>query len=340
MPAQSAKKPKKITLASRKNAQARHIGILLYHGVLLSAVHGLSEQFTIANVIAQRQGLQGVDIRISHWQPDKNGKMLCAYDSAPDLGVSLPDIVLVPPSMQENPLRDVDLAPVSKWLAGRHTAGAVIGSVCAGSFLLAEAGLLDGRAATTHWQYAEKMASAYPSVKVDGEKLLIEDGDIITAGGMMSWTDLGLRIIHRLMGSSIMMDVARFMLVDPPGREQRYYSRFSPRLDHGDDAILKVQHWLQKNGAHDVTVEMMAKTAAMELRTFMRRFQKATGLRPTEYSQHMRIGKAREMLEQTRRSIEQISWDAGYADTSAFRKVFFKLTGLTPGDYRSRFAIK
>lgn len=333
------KKAKQKPLTSTQKGQTRHIGILLYHGALRSAVHGLGEQFTIANAIAQKRGLKDVEIRTTHWQPSTTGKMDCVYDSAPHLPAERPHIVIVPPSMQENPLRDVDLAPISKWLAGQHDAGAVIGSVCAGSFLLAEAGLLNDRSATTHWQYAEKMATAYPSVKVDGDKLLIEDGDIITAGGMMSWTDLGLRIIHRLMGSSIMMDVARFMLVDPPGREQRYYSRFSPRLDHGDAAILKVQHWLHKEGARDITVELMAKKAGMEMRTFMRHFQKATGLRPTEYSQHLRIGKAREMLEQTSHSVEKISWDTGYADTSAFRKVFYKLTGLTPGDYRGRFSV-
>ncbi len=112
-----------------------------------------------------------------------------------------------------------------------------------------------------------------------------------------------------------------------------------PNLHHGDAAILRVQHWLQTNGARDVDVGMMAQQAALEERTFLRRFQKATGLKPTEYCQHLRVGKSREMLEFTRQNVDQIAWSVGYEDAGAFRKVFHKLVGLSPGQYRERFAI-
>jgi transcriptional regulator GlxA family with amidase domain len=324
----------------RPQTPPTEIGILLYPGVLLSAVHGLTEQFLVGNKLAARHPeFNRPLIRVSHWQMQPQGAIERVFDTetGPDAGTL--KIVLIPPSMQEDPLSGVDVSAVSGWLTARHEDGATIGSVCAGAFLAAEAGLLNGRAATTHWSYAEKMAARYPSVTVEGDKLLIDDGDIITAGGMMAWTDLGLRLVHRLFGPTIMMELARFMLVDPPGREQRYYSSFAPKLDHGDAPILKVQHWLQKNGARDVSVKTMAGQAAMEPRTFLRRFHAATGLKPTEYCQHVRIGRAREMLEFTKQSIEQVAYAAGYEDTSAFRKVFQKLTGLTPGDYRGRFSV-
>lgn len=326
--------------ASRKESYVE-IGILLYPHALLSAVHGLTEQFFVANQLAGRhEGMQRSLIRVTHWKEgEKKNAIQRVFDTHPaEPKGEGPRILIAPPSIDQ-PITGEAAAPYAAWLARQHEAGATITSVCAGSFLLAEAGLLDGRRATTHWSYAELMASRFPATQVDGDKLLIDDGDIITTGGMMAWTDLGLRIIHRLLGPTIMLETARFMLVDPPGREQRYYSSFVPRLHHGDQPILNVQHWLQKNGARDVTLAHMAKKAGLEERTFLRRFHKATGMKPTEYCQHVRVGKAREMLEFTRQSVEQVAWGVGYEDAGAFRKVFFKVTGLSPGDYRTRFAV-
>jgi transcriptional regulator GlxA family with amidase domain len=135
-----------------------------------------------------------------------------------------------------------------------------------------------------------------------------------------------------------MLETGRFMLIDPAGREQRHYSRFAPRLNHGDEVILQVQHWLQAREARAITVGAMADRAGMEERTFLRRFKAATGQTPSEYSQLLRIGKARELLEFTRRPVDQIAWTVGYEDAGAFRKLFQRVTGLTPGEYRQRFS--
>jgi transcriptional regulator GlxA family with amidase domain len=108
-------------------------------------------------------------------------------------------------------------------------------------------------------------------------------------------------------------------------------------LRHGDEAILKVQHWLQAQAALHVTMPAMAARAGLEERSFLRRFHKATGLKPIEYCQHLRVGKAREMLELTSRTVDQVAWAVGYEDPGAFRKVFQKVTGLSSGDYRRRF---
>lgn len=155
----------------------------------------------------------------------------------------------------------------------------------------------------------------------------------------MAWTDLGLRLIDRFLGASVTLAVARYFLIDTAGREQRFYGSFSPRFHHGDEAVLKVQHWLQKEGVRAVTLAAMAAHAGLEERTFLRQFRKATEFNPTEYCQRLRVGKAREMLELTSRSIDQVAWDVGYEDAGSFRKVFQKVMGLKPGDYRKRFAV-
>jgi transcriptional regulator GlxA family with amidase domain len=155
----------------------------------------------------------------------------------------------------------------------------------------------------------------------------------------IAWADLGLKVVDRHLGSTIMLETARFMLVDPPGREQRYYSNFAPKLNHGDAVVLKVQHWLQLHGPKNPKISQMAAIAGLETRTFMRRFQKATGLKPTEYNQRLRVGKAREMLEFTSQSVDNIAGSVGYQDVSSFRKVFHRVMGLSPIAYRRRFAI-
>jgi transcriptional regulator GlxA family with amidase domain len=147
-----------------------------------------------------------------------------------------------------------------------------------------------------------------------------------------------MRIVDRLLGPTVMLETGKFLLVDASGREQRHYSSFAPRLTHGDESILKVQHWLQARAERSVSVPEMAGRAGLEERTFLRRFKTATGMKPVEYVQNLRVGKARELLEFTKRSVDQIAWAVGYEDATAFRRVFQRILGLSPGEYRHRFS--
>ena len=315
------------------------IGLLAYPGAQLAAIHGLTDLFAIAGRLAGARMPGAAGLRVSHWSHDpRAGRVVRIFDTHPDLPGD-PAVVIAPPSLGEAFEAKED-ANLTSWLIERHRAGATLASVCAGAFLLAETGLLAGRVATTHWSVAEAFAARFPRVRVEAEKLLIDDGDLLTAGGLMAWTDLGLRLVDRLLGPSVMLRTAQFLLIDPPGREQRYYSGFAPKTRHGDAAVLKVQHWLQKQAAERVSLGAMAAHAGLEERTFLRRFRAATGLKPTEYFQHVRAGKAREMLEFTNDPVDAIAWRVGYADPSAFRKVFLRITGLTPGAYRARFRVR
>ncbi|WP_224365332.1 GlxA family transcriptional regulator [Hyalangium versicolor] len=314
------------------------IGLLLYPGAQLSAVHGLSDMFRTANRLAAEQGLPGAPaLRVSHWQLGGNGQVEQVLAS-PSEACDRLAVLILPPSLESEPLAG-RTAPLARWIATRHASGTILCSICAGAFLLAETGLLNGRPATTHWNLAPRLAEQFPAIRLDADKLLIEDGDIITAGGILAWIDLGLRLVDRLLSPSIMLATARFFLADPAGREQRFYSNFAPKLNHGDEEILKVQHWLQAHGTERLTLPMMAAHVALGERTFLRRFQKATGMNPTTYVQHLRVGKARELLELSNLPIEQVAWRVGYEDPGAFRKIFSKLMGLSPGDYRRRFSV-
>jgi transcriptional regulator GlxA family with amidase domain len=203
--------------------------------------------------------------------------------------------------------------------------------------MLAKTGLLAGRQATTHWSFADEFSTRFPDVLMESEHMVVDYGDVLTAGGAMAWVDLGLRLTERFLGSAVMHDTAHYMNVDPPGREQRFYSGFEPRTKHGDAAILKAQQWLSAQRDHAVTVADIAQQAGLEPRTFLRRFVQATGMKPTEYQQRLRMSRAREMLEFSRSSIDLIAEGVGYRDVRGFRRVFRGIVGLTPSDYRRRF---
>jgi transcriptional regulator GlxA family with amidase domain len=132
---------------------------------------------------------------------------------------------------------------------------------------------------------------------------------------------------------------ARFFLVYAAGREQRFYSSFAPQLGHGDKRVLKIQHWLQQHVAESSSVAAMATRVSLGKRTFLRRFHQATGMTPTRYLQYLRVGKARESLEFSISTINEIAWMVGYEDPGSFRKVFQRIMGLSPGHYRRRFGI-
>jgi len=317
------------------------IGILLYPRVQMSAVLGLTDLFGVANRLsAEHGGSNHRELRISHWQLRDSqtlelGRVFDTHQQPPQKLVGL----ILPPNLDTDPQGGA-IPQLQEWVETQHASGCIVCSVCGGAFLLAKTGLLNGRSATTHWSFSETLAERFPKIRVDTEKLIIDDGDIITAGGLMAWVDLGLKLVDRFLGPTVMLEAARFFLVDVSGRQQRFYSNFSPRLHHGDEPILKVQQWLQKSDVSRLSVSTMAAKARMGERTFLRRFQKATGLTPTEYIQHLRVGKARESLEFSSLAMKEIAWKVGYEDYGAFRKVFQKIMGLSPGDYRLRFSIQ
>ncbi|MBK3475077.1 GlxA family transcriptional regulator [Pseudomonas sp. MF6751] len=314
------------------------LGVLIYQGAQLAAVHGLTDLFGVANrIAAEHESAQLPLLRVSHWQVDAHGTPARTFDSHP--GPEQPMMaVLVPPSIAEF---TEDQAPLAllEWLRLQHAGGTVLGGVCIGSIMLARSGLLDGRSATTHWSSAKSFAACYPAVRLEADKPIVDDGDLITSAGLMAWSELGLRLVDRLMGPSIAADTARFLVIEHSASASQCGSNFAPILRHGDGAVLKVQHWLQASGAVDVSVAAMAQEANLEERTFLRRFRNATGLKPTEYCQHLRVGKARQMLEFTNGTIDHIAWTVGYQDPSAFRAIFKKITGLSPSDYRNRFGV-
>ena len=310
--------------------RAIDIGLVLYPGAQQSAVLGLADLFAVANRAAERTGLH---IRVTHWHQDvPDAAPVCTDAHAP----AVPAALVVPPTLGEPPAVEAS-APLAAWLRAHHARGTTLGAICVGAFVLAQTGLAAGRRVTTHGRYAPLLQARHPDVRVQPDLPIVDDGDLITAGGMMHWPELGLRLVERALGPAAMFDTARALLVDPPGGGARRPAVFAPPLGHGDAAVLKVQHWLHATGAQDAALGTLAAHAGLEARTFLRRFRKATGMTTTEYCQRLRIGRAGELLQFGRLSIDRVAWEVGYADPGAFRKVFTRFVGMSPGAYRRQW---
>lgn len=335
---QLTKLTKSVAKTATRSAVPIEIGLVCDNGTSHTGIHGLTDLFLYANdFAAKRRGMPALSpVRVSHWQmDDKGSEIRCTYDSGPGRPHALVALV-IPGNLQASvqPVPDSALIP---WLRMKHAEGVVLSAVCGGVFILAKTGLLSGRQATTHWALRDQFAAQYPDVLTETDQMVIDYGDVVTAGGVLAWADLGLRLTERFLGPTVMLDTARYMNVDPPGREQRFYSDFDPRTKHGDSAILKAQLLLSKRREHPINIADLAAYACLEPRTFLRRFIQATGMRPGEYQRRLRITRARELLEFSRSSVEKIAVSVGYDDVGGFRRVFRKVMGLTPSDYRRRF---
>jgi len=225
------------------------------------------------------------------------------------------DIIIIPSLMPEGGEWKIGRYPkVVNWLSKMHAQGAILCSACSGVLLLAETGLLDGGEATIHWAYSMSGASA-------------------------SWHDLVLYLVARHVGPTAAQGIAKFMLLQWHVDGQAPYVVFETPIDHGDAAVLDAQEWLADHFTVATPVEEMVRRSGLAERSFKRRFKKATGYSPITYVQHLRVEEAKRRLERTDAPIDEITWNVGYEDPAFFRRLFKRITRITPGAYRRKFQL-
>jgi len=226
------------------------------------------------------------------------------------------------------------------WLRQVHAAGALICSVCSGSLVLAEAGLLDGREAAAHWAYDELFRRCYPAVKMRaGDVLCLSSASdrIVTAGAVTAWQDLALWLIARLCGQRQALETAKVFLLANHDVGQLPYAAMGRRIDGSDAVIGDCQSWIAENYGVENPVQRMADRSGLNPRTFARRFRAATGYQPIDYVQALRVEEAKQLLETSEAGIDEVAASVGYEDAASFRRVFKKRAGLTPAAYRRKF---
>jgi len=228
-------------------------------------------------------------------------------------------------------------APIVPWLKRRSGRGVAVASVCSGVGLVAAAGLLDGKRATTHWGLAERFREKYPRVKWMPELMVTEDSGFYCGGGVNASLDLSIYLVERFCGHEIAMQTAKALLIETPRAWQAGFAIVPLKTDHTDDAISSAQEWMHKNFAKTFLLEDPARRVGMSVRNFVRRFKHATGDSPLAYLQKLRIAAAKRMLENNHRSMQEISDAVGYQDIAFFRSLFQRHTGVSPSAYRDRF---
>ena len=226
---------------------------------------------------------------------------------------------------------------VVDWLKDRYHQGAHIATICSGAFVLAETGLLDGKTATTHWAFAERFRQRYPRISLKPERLITDEGDLFCSGGYNAGVDLSLYLVEKYCGHDVALQSSKSMISEMGRTSQAPYAVLHHRKDHHDPQVRAAQEWIEKNFDQQFTYEKLARQNGMSRRTMERRFKHVTGETPLAYQQTIRVAAAKRLLEKGNRSFEEITWQVGYGDSSTFRKVFVKQTGLVPTEYRKRF---
>ncbi|MGW1957467.1 GlxA family transcriptional regulator [Streptomyces sp. NPDC001920] len=227
---------------------------------------------------------------------------------------------------------------LADWLREHGPRAERLVSVCTGAILLAAAGLLDGRRATTHWAYCDKLARDHPAVEVDPEPIYVRDGHVATSAGVTSGIDLALALVEEDLGRDVALGIARHLVVflRRPGNQAQFSAQLAAQTAQREP-LREVQRWITEQPDADLTVEALAARASLSPRHFARAFRAETGMTPGRYVDRVRLEHARRLLEDTGDGVEEISRASGYGTPEAMRRAFVKNLGTPPVEYRRRF---
>lgn len=247
------------------------------------------------------------------------------------------DLVIVPSAELDVEASLAANAPLVPWLRRLHARGTAIAGICTGVNLIAEAGLLDGRPATTHWWAVDECRRRWPRVDWQPERFVTESNDVFCGGGVYASIDLSLYLVEKYCGHEVAVQTAKSLLLETPRTWQASYAMDPPRSEHDDEGIRRTQAWLVRNFRNATSVDELAARAGMSPRTFARRFKAATGESPLGYLHRVRIDAARHLLERRAKAIGEVGQAVGYTDPAFFRRLFMRYAGITPRAYRARF---
>jgi len=329
------------------SSNALHVSLLALPEAMVSTLSGIYDVLNSLDAIASFTGTATgeppfvVDIVGERAAPMQLASGIPLPVQRPVSDVRHTDIIIVPSL----------LVPGGKWQRGRygalvdwvtdmHRQGAKLCSACSGIFLLAETGLFDGRDATIHWMYAGGFRRVYPNVRVRPEKVLVTAGprgELISCGASTSWHDLVLYLIAMQAGAATAQTVTKFFALQSHQDGLAPYVVFDAPRDHGDAVVADAQDWLRTHFSVASPIEEMVRRSGLPERTFKRRFTHATGHSPIAYVQRVRVEDAKRRLERTQAPVDEISWQVGYEDPAFFRRLFQRITQLSPGAYRRRF---
>jgi transcriptional regulator GlxA family with amidase domain len=323
-------------------ATSRRIVITAYDGVSLLDLSGPLEAFRVASTFGGPRGHRACyecSVVSMHGGPVKtaNGVALVT-DSVRTLKGTRIDTLIVPGAfLVDDVTRDRDLV---RWVGKRAATCRRVCSVCIGSFLLAAAGLLDGRRATTHWMHAPLLAARHPRVALEPDAIFVRDGRVWSSAGVTTGIDLALALIEEDVGRQVAMNVARLLVVylKRSGGQSQYSALLTAQTESESDAFDSLDRWIAEHLKGDMRVDALAERVHMSPRNFARAYAEKRGRTPAKAVEAIRVEAARRRLEETERRIESIAGDSGFSSEEQMRCAFIRILGIPPREYRKRFA--
>ena len=328
-------------MASRLKPE-RRIAVAVYPGVSLLDLGGPLEAFRVASEFA---GTRSRRLNYKCSVVSSRGGQVPTADGVPLITESIRsldrieiDTLIVPGAfLVEDVTRDVELI---KWVAKRAPKCRRVCSVCVGSFMLAAAGLLNGRRAATHWMHTQLLARQYPDVKVEPDAIFVRDGRVWSSAGVTTGIDLALALIEEDSGRETAIAVARVLVVylKRAGGQSQYSALLAAQAESESNNFAELERWITENLTADLSIESLADRAHMSPRNFARMYAKKRGRTPAKAVDAIRIDAARRRLEETDARIETIADECGYSGEEQMRSAFVRVLRIPPREYRKRFA--
>ncbi|KXF74799.1 AraC family transcriptional regulator [Paramesorhizobium deserti] len=312
------------------------IEILAFPGVQLLDVAGPLQVFSTANEILNAQGMQAhyeITVVGKHADTLTSSGLAIATHQLPSSDDPI-DTLVVAGGRGVNAAIDDDA--LLSWIRQRSQEARRTASVCSGAFLLAEAGLLEGRRAVTHWGRCAEFAARYPSVRLEQDPIFVCDGTVWTSAGITAGIDLTLNLVEADLGRSIATAVARHLVVylRRPGGQAQFSTALS--LQGGESGFDRLHAWILENLRGDLSLSRLAEQAHMSTRSFSRHYHQATGITPARAIEKLRVEAARQMLGQSM-PVSRVSRQCGFGSEETMRRAFLRNLGVTPREYRERF---
>ena len=325
-----------------------NIGVLSLNRTFASAVYGFTELFRAANLIAKRAGGTSLFHCTIVGLDEQPTDSFSGHAITPDTTLQhmpRPDIWIIPGFFEgigdAQAIETIltSLADATTRIANDHRDGSLIAGCCIGSFLLAEAGLLDNKPVQVYWRTEHLFRQLYPHLERRPDVTVLDTGSVITAAGASAYGYLALHLIRRLGGEQLATETAKYVLLDIHRLAQPSYRNLFPWMDHGDERIRQSQLTMLERYADELTMVELADDCQLSTRQYLRRFKQATELTPLNQLQKIRLMEACKKLEYSTMPTQNIVWDVGYGDASSFRKLFKKELGLTMEQYRQRYSL-
>lgn len=306
----------------------------------VTCILGAYEVFELANAYRKKSGrgeLFTIELAGVSETEELAGGLFTIKPQANISEIMATDLIIIPSMgyrcLNDNPKTEQML----HWLKQQYKNGAEIASLCSGAFLLAASGLLEGKSCSTHWVHSEAFRKNFPNVNLQPDNLITDENGIYTNGGAYSFLNLLIYLVEKYYDRPTAIYCSKMCQIEMDRNSQSAFTIFTGQKQHGDEMVQQAQVFIENNLAEKISVEHLSDKFAVGRRTFDRRFIKATGNTPVEYSQRVKIEVAKKAFETTRKNITEVMYDVGYSDIKAFREVFRKITGLSPLEYRNKY---